>query len=184
MLIKDVKNPMHTRSEILECVAKYAVLLKLPFACDAQRLLLAFAEIESSLGKFNLRYEPAYGLQGLYFRRSAILKKKYDEFGPLVAMSYGPWQIMYIVAVECGFVGHPLALANGFTSLPYVIEKMNRDAKRGGITLPLLASCYNGGNASALNKLEDVQKYCHKIEAAYDRWLKVEIDGQSHHTKG
>jgi hypothetical protein len=29
-----------------------------------------------------------------------------------------------------------------------------------------------------------VQKYCHKIEAAYDRWLKVEIDGQSHHTKG
>lgn len=176
MLVKDVKNPMHSKSEMYKMVHENAHLLRLPFEHDARKLLLAFAEIESALGKFNFRYEPAYGLQGIYYRRSQTLKDKYSEFGPLVAMSYGPWQIMYIVAVEAGFSGHPLELANGYVSLPYVIEKMNRDAKKGGTNVRLLASCYNGGNPSALFRTEAVQKYCNKLEAAYDRWLGIEIN--------
>lgn len=161
-------------------VHENACLLSLPFEHDARKLLLAFAEVESALGKFNFRYEPAYGLQGLYFRRSSLLRERYDEFGPLVAMSYGPWQIMYIVAVEAGFNGHPLELANGFVSLPYVIEKMNRDSKRGGSNLRLLASCYNGGNHTALHRHEAVQKYCNKLEATYDRWLKININWENY----
>lgn len=170
---------MHNRAQIYKMVNEKAHLLKLPFAHDPKKLLLAFAEIESSVGQFNFRYEPAYGLNGLYFRRSQILRKKYDEYGPLVAMSYGPWQIMYIVAVEAGFAGHPLELASGFVSLPYVIEKMNRDAKRGGTSVQLLASCYNGGNSSALFRTEAVQKYCNKLEAAYDRWLKIDVQWET-----
>lgn len=176
LLIQQIRNPMHTQAQIFRMVHENAHLLSLPFEHDARRLLLSFAEVESSLGRFNFRYEPAYGLSGLYYRKSKLLKEKYDEFGPLVAMSYGPWQIMYIVAVEHGYNGHPLALSHGEVSLPYVCEKMKRDGVNGARSLRLLASAYNGGNVRAVQTSESVQKYCNKLEAAFDKWLKTEID--------
>lgn len=182
MDVKQVRNPMHSRSEMYRMVHENAHLLKLPFEHDARRLLLAFSELESSVGRFNFRYEPAYGLQGLYYRRSSLLKERYEEFGPMVAMSYGPWQIMYIVAVEHGFSGHPLELTDGNVSLPYVIEKMNRDGRRGAVSLRMIASAYNGGNPSALFRNEAVQKYVNKLEAAYDRWKQINIEWENYNS--
>lgn len=176
MDVDKIRNPVHTTQDILKMVHQNAVLLALPFENDSRRLLLAFAEIESSIGKYNFRYEPAYGLSGLYYRKSKALQEAYDVFGPFVAMSYGPFQIMYCVAMELGYKGHPLKLTDGNESIRWVCQLMNRHGKKGAANLKLLASAYNGGNINAWKSNEAVLKYTQKIEAAYDRWLKTTIN--------
>lgn len=176
MDVDKIRNPACTTSELLSIIHKNAILLHLPFEIDNRRLLLAFAEVESSLGKYNFRYEPAYGLSGLYYKKSKQLQEQYDVYGPFVALSYSPWQIMYNSALELGFRGHPLALSDPNEAIRWVCQYMNRAGQKGARTVKDLASCWNGGNLNAWKSNEAVLRYTQKIAEALDRWHNTYID--------
>jgi hypothetical protein len=62
---------------------------------DGPTLLWALCGRESNFGR-NLkpRHEPAYDVNGCYWRRSAVIKAGVAQWGPAFACSYGPLQIM------------------------------------------------------------------------------------------
>lgn len=176
MLVDQIRNPMHTTEQIFRIINKSADALKVDFDCDKRCVLLAFCENESSMGMFNFRYEPAYGLAGLYFRKSKILRELYDVYGPMVSMSYGPMQIMYATAYDLGYRGHPLALSSLENSIEWVIKYMNRASSQGAKSLKLLASSYNGGSISSWKTNPAVDQYALRIEMLYDKWKKKSVD--------
>jgi hypothetical protein len=134
-------------------------------------LLAAFASVESSFGMEDQpRYEPAFGLDGMYFRKSKDLQfDYYSKYGPLVAMSYGPWQIMYPTAKSVGFLGHPLDLWPAYNSCPYVVEFLNQLFKRGATTVEKLAQGYNSGSINR-DASPIVKKYIGKLIQNYQRF--------------
>ena len=85
----------------------------------------------------------------------------YKKWGALASCSYGPWQIMYIVANEQGFKGHPMELWNSDVCLPYVIRLINRLAEKAP-DLPNILAGYNTGSVKNTEKAANyIQKFYH-----------------------
>ena len=62
---------------------------------DGARLLWAISGNESSFGaNCKPRHEPAYDVDGLYYKRSQLVRNLVRQFGSDGACSYGPWQLM------------------------------------------------------------------------------------------
>lgn len=143
-----------------ECL-KFADYLKFPFEIDKLQFLFALSGVESSFGKNNKpRYEPAYGQGGLYFRRSIALQREVAMYGRDAASSWGPWQILHIVAVEYGYDGAPHELQFADVSLPFVVAHLNKFVSRGADTLEKVLDCYNSGNHRDANVPENyIQKF-------------------------
>jgi hypothetical protein len=115
-------------------------------------LLQALAEIESSYGLNNKsRFEKAYAPGGSLFKRSQLLQDVYNQADvgdrQGIASSWGPWQIMYIVAYEMGYRGRPSELTYPEKVIKYVVKFLNaRILKKNPTLLEAIFDSYNSGN--------------------------------------
>ena len=148
----------------------YSEFLDFKFDVDKCRFLYALSGVESSFGQVNQpRYEPAYGPTGMYFIKSQNLREQFSLHGKAAASSWGPWQILYIVAQEYGFKGLPVDLSSPAISAPYVVHHLNSFVKRGADTLVKVLDCYNTGNSRDKNV---PHKYIEKFWKAYNETEK------------
>jgi hypothetical protein len=115
---------------------------------DPERCLAALLSNESNFGKNTKpRVEKVY-LPGGKYSKTALVKKAYKEYGESAASSLGPWQIMYVTALELGFKGSPDELAEPENNLEMVIKYLNKRAlDKGVMTMSQVADCFNSGNA-------------------------------------
>jgi hypothetical protein len=116
-------------------------------------LLLAIAGCETAFGQQAdfVRAEPAYMPGGRYFEDSASLKLLYRQYGVAACSSWGPFQIMFIVAREVGFKGHPWELVQEETGARVALEVIRRSVKIGSDTLEKVLDAYNSGNSKDAN---------------------------------
>lgn len=105
------------------------------------------------------RYETAYARGGHYHKTSPDQIRLVQKHEDLAAISWGPWQILPVVAYEVGFRGAPWELADPRTSAAWVVKRFNlkcfqRTAKegtafvskpRGGVTWASMFAFWNGG---------------------------------------
>ena len=112
---------------------------------DFEAIANAVKQVESSGGtNVGPRYEP--GFQRRYLQGKPRWEALAKQYGwQAVSSSYGPWQIMYPVAVELGFTGSPQQLADPAVNRQYFDKKFLKDyqATKGSLTKTLLR--YNGG---------------------------------------
>lgn len=155
---------------LLNCLA-YADHLKLTFEIDKARFLYALSGVESSHGANNVpRMEPAYSPGGFYFDRSQALKDAFAVYGTDASCSWGPWQILYIVANEYGYNDEPSQLQFPDVSAPFVAHHLNKFSRNGANSLERILDCYNTGNHFDKNK---PIKYIEKFWAFYLNSEKV-----------
>ena len=100
---------------------------------DKARVLGAICKIESA-GWNNRQpnFEPAYYVGGRYFNLKTFKKAirhcdpvLLPTMGALAASSFGPFQLMYGVALELGFQGTAIELADPRTNLEFCIRYIN-----------------------------------------------------------
>lgn len=113
-------------------------------------LLWAISGLESSFGRMAMfvRQEPAYAPNGVYYHRSPELRSLWQVYGVLAASSFGAFQLMYVVAYELGFMGHPIALQEHDTCARYATTLI-RDRfiqRQQATTLTQVLDAYNTGN--------------------------------------
>jgi hypothetical protein len=137
--------------DLMEAIEKYAEYLKdAPFHYNKRALLIAIAKNESSFGvDLGPRLEPAYDINGFYFKKSYLLREQYAIYGDAVAKSYGPFQLMYIVCVELGYPmdKDPADLANFDTNTQYAVAYINRRAMRHADRVEDILDAYNSGTS-------------------------------------
>jgi hypothetical protein len=101
---------------------------------NRERLLAALCRQESTGWKDRRpNFEPAFYLRGKFANLELINRWQtgvepalYEAIGLLVASSLGPWQIMFPVAVELGFTGHPCELADPAVNIEFAIRYVNQ----------------------------------------------------------
>lgn len=146
---------MSPQEKVTDLIASHYKKLNQPrFELNRRALLMAIAANESSMGVDVFpRLEPAYDLGGYYFKRSYLLRKQYERFGDQVARSYGPFQVMYLVAVELGFNTDraPAELADFETNLEMAIKYLNRRAIPHADKIEDLFDAYNSGSSRDAN---------------------------------
>lgn len=126
---------------------------------DGPLLLWAISGNESGFGRMSqfARHEPAYMPNGIYYKRSPLLRSLWQLYGVLAACSFGAFQIMYVTAVEMGFKGHPIRLqqhdlcAQAAASL--ILKRFVQG--HGATTLAQVLDSYNSGNSFDANIPED-----------------------------
>jgi hypothetical protein len=140
-------------------------------------LLRAICQVESSYGKnIGARFEPAYGYKGRYWT-AAHVRELWWKHGDLAACSYGPTQILYVVAWELGYREAPCVLHSCWEhALEYTVELLNRRIlarfRKGqgwvahAVTIEDIADSYNSGTHRDLNVPE---KYIEKFQDAYTK---------------
>jgi hypothetical protein len=91
-------------------------------------ILKAIAHCETDYGarSYATLHEPAYCYGGLYYKASEDLRHASTLWGCQAHSSYGPWQVLYIVAYELGFRDDPILLREAHTSIDFVIRVLNR----------------------------------------------------------
>lgn len=159
---------MNSKYELIELARLYANDFKLKDGSPLH-FLLALMSVESSLGRNNVpRFELSYSRLSIAYKKSELLKEGHKQWGDLAAMSYGPAQILWIVARELGYQGHPLDLWHGVNSMPWVIKVINRNIEKGADTLDRLAASYNAGLGALKNPDLWPSRYLQKFRLAYD----------------
>src|SRR3990167_7300309 len=113
---------------------------------DFEAIANAVKQVESSGGtNVGPRYEP--GFQRRYLQGKPQWEALAKRYGwKAVSSSYGPWQIMYPVAVELGFTGSPQQLADPTVNRQYFDKKFQRDYQATGGNLQKSLLRYNGGS--------------------------------------
>ena len=153
-----------------------------PGKVNRERLLGALCLVESTGWKNRQpNFEPAYYVGGRYFNaelfnlsQRAADPKLRDAMGRLTASSFGPFHVMYPVAVELGFDGFPLDLQDPRVNIEFAIRYINRrivpkikvepDTPEGWVIK--VADGYNSGSP---NDNRVPEKYIAKVLSAYDR---------------
>jgi len=135
---------------------------------DLNGVLWALSGVETSFGRNaqQTRYESAYGRNGRYSSEDLIA-----SYGDHAAMSYGPWQIMFVNAYDAlnGFV-RPAEL----TGITYpamgatVMFLDNRVIDRGADTLEKIADAWNTG--SHRDSIRPSARYLRDVETYYNEW--------------
>lgn len=112
---------------------------------DLEAIAEAVKQVESSGGtNIGPRYEP--GFQRRYLQGKPRWEALAKQYGwQAVSSSYGPWQIMFPVAVELGFTGSPQQLADPVVNRQYFDKKFQRDYQATGGHLEKSLLRYNGG---------------------------------------
>lgn len=170
-LSSQLKNGVNTRNDILELCKFHSIELKLPSSIDPVNFMLALSGVETSFGRNNVpRFELGYSKSSLAYKRSDILKEGYETWGDLCAQSYGPWQVLWVVARQYGYHpdANPLELTHGVVSAPYVVEHLNNFAKYQAKTLEDYYAAYNGGPGVLLNKKNWPTNYVKKAVGIYN----------------
>ena len=155
------------RIDVLAACAKYGQMLQLDPSLSGPVVMAAISSNESSIGaNCGPRHEPVYDVGGGVYNGNADQRGLVDQFGAEAAMSYGPWQLMFI---NCsGWTPTELnsdldANAKAFVAFfnHYVIG--TRHAK----TLSEIGQVWNGGHIFTGNILSGVQAYVDKLQSAY-----------------
>ena len=138
----------HEASVKAACWAKGAAPLGLTHRerpVDYPLLLWTLSGLESSHGRDRLfvRHEPGYMPGGRYYQAD-----KWKVYGVLASSSFGSFQLMYQVATELGFAGHPIELQDDMTCAAWAATLIEqRIVKRQGAkTLRDVLDAYNSGS--------------------------------------
>jgi hypothetical protein len=114
------------------------------------RLLLTLSKLESTFGAKRefVRPEKGYMPGGKYYQDSADLRAMYRRWGVLAASSFGSWQIMFQVAREMGFTGHPIDLQKDAVCCYWATTLINKRfiQRLKAKTLRDVLDAYNSGN--------------------------------------
>ena len=126
---------------------------------DEDRLLATIAAVESGSGINNFpRLEKSFLPEGARHTAqgrivigtgryvTAELLEKYRQYGPAVACSFSPWQIMYATALQEGFSGAPWDLWNPTVAEPVVRKHLRRILASGADTPEKVADAWNSGS--------------------------------------
>lgn len=122
------------------------------------------------------RWENAYARGGHYHKTSPAQMRLVQEYEDLAACSWGPWQILPVVAYEVGFRGKPWELADPRYSARWVVKRFNekcftktvadgsggfKDEKREGVTWKKMLAFWNGGPSTLADDFwnDDVKGY-------------------------
>lgn len=144
-----------------------SILFSNPFA-----LLVALSGCETSFGTdIVARFEYGYSKNSLAYRRSTLLQEGYKLHGDFCAMSYGPWQILWIVAVENGYKMdlEPGDLRSGDASGPFVVKVLNKILQKGASTVEQIGIAYNGGFGALKDPNPGHLKYAKRLRQYYDQ---------------
>ncbi len=145
---------------------------------DGERLLRAIACVETSSHGPGLRFEPSWMPKGYHFplqgrvligtgrSMSAVATTRWTRWGVWSSASYGPWQILYHVAADLGYDGHPCDLLH--QSEPWVRKLLQRIARSGARTIAEIADSWNSGNFRDKNVPAE---YITKVQRAYEEAL-------------
>ncbi len=173
----DLKNGLHTRAEIENLCRFHASELNFPDAINRWAFLVALSGCETSFGRNNIpRFELGYSKSSLAYKRSILLQEGYELYGDLCAQSYGPHQILWIVARELGYSlqSSPLNLTSGVISIPYVIAHLNRFGGFGAKTIEDYAASYNAGPGILKNGKEYPKAYVKKLIGFYQDLVQTD----------
>jgi hypothetical protein len=148
------------KRELLDCIDQRAEDLNFPdsFLVDDslepvnKRVFLAAFSLNESSGGWNItpRYEKVYGPGGRYY--NDLQRKLYLRYGDDACKSYGPFQIMFPIYFELGFMYTVPEIAGKFDyQMPVVIKYFNKrifnHADRGEPNfLGMAGDAYNSGN--------------------------------------
>lgn len=171
-LSNDLKNGCESKVEIENLCRFHASELILPSDIDPWAFLVAISGCETSFGSNNVpRFEFGYSKSSLAYKRSQLLQEGYAHWGDLCANSYGPHQILWIVARELGYplAMNPNQLTRGVVSIPYVVEHLNGFKKYNASKKEDFAACYNAGPGILKNKDPDAypKRYVQKFLGFY-----------------
>lgn len=177
LLVNQMTPAINSKDQIWSLCKQHGPDLQSPAIVEKAAFLFALAGKETCHGLENIpRYEPAYGPGGLYYQKSKLLKELYRKYGAMVGCSWGPWQLLAIVAIENQqFSGHPAELHNGFISAAYVVGYLNYLAKNGADTIEKLVACYNAGLGCLKNNALWPKRYVADFLMFYDSALKIKF---------
>ena len=82
---------------------------------------------------------------GLYYRRSAVVRGLWQQYGVLASSSLGTFQIMFVTAYELGFREHPILLQDNVVAATWAAKVVDRSIVRGATTLMEVLDSYNSG---------------------------------------
>lgn len=147
-------------------------------ALNRERLLAALCRQESTGWKDRRpNFEPAFYLGGRFGKTEIISRwqtgveaELRESIGKLAASSFGPWQLMYPVAVELGFDGHPFELADPLTNCLFAIRYINERCLAKG-----LKDLAAGGDEDADGDVDELDRVAQIADAFnsgthLDRW--------------
>lgn len=133
--------------KLVESCESLSKQLVFTFKLDFTKFLIALSGVETSFNKNNKpRFEKAYAPGGFYFKGSPKLQDEWKKYGDNASSSWGPWQILHIVACEYGYKGDPQSLYDPKVSGHYVVQHLNKFSRNGANSLERILDCYNTGN--------------------------------------
>ena len=158
------------KQDVLNACAEYGPSLTVPVGLDPVKVMIAIASNESSLGaNCGPRHEPAYEAGGAAWAQKAMapLLAQYPPVGDPpqspAAMSYGPWQMMFlnfsgvgqqrIIAGYVDLIDYAVEFVRYFNS--YVAEHTPQD-------LDEIGEIYNAGH------ITPDPAYTNRLQQAYD----------------
>lgn len=164
-----LNNQINTKHDLISFALLYSKEMKVDASIDPYYFLLALMQVESSFGIQNIaRFELSYSRSSIAYKKSRLLQEGHEKWGDLAACSYGPTQILWIVAAELGYNATPIELFHGANSIPYTVKLLNKLAAGGGNTLERLAAAYNGGLGALKSKDSWPAAYIKKFVQAYE----------------
>lgn len=177
LLVNQLTPAINSRDQLWSLCKQHGQDIQAKYIDEKAAFLFALCGQETSHGSFNIpRYEPAFGPGGLYYQKSKLLKELYRRYGAMVSCSWGPWQILAIVAIENQqFSGHPAELHNGFISAAFVVGYLNFLTRSGADTIEKLAASYNAGLGSLKNEKLWPKRYVQEFLQCYDAALKIKF---------
>jgi len=161
---------------VIERAAPTIRIERLKFEVVPERLLWAIAFIESAGGALNVpKHEPAYAPGGFYYKRKteggARVRTLWNRWGDWAACSYSSFQILFVVAVELGFLGSPIDLWHDEEAIVWVVNLLNeRIIEKKPESLEQIADAYNSGS---FRDRHVPHEYIAKFIRAYD---EVKVD--------
>lgn len=145
---------------------------------DRSAFLLGLSGEETSWGDRWCagRWENAYARGGYYYKTSPDQMRLVQKYEDLAACSWGPWQILPVVAYEVGFRGEPWYLADPRESAHWVVKRFNekcftktipdgaggfKAVRRDGVTWEKMFAFWNGGPSTLADDFwnDDVKGY-------------------------
>lgn len=136
---------MITLQPILSAIDSCSSNLSVPPGMEQKAILAAITLPETNWGERWQAglFEAAYYRGGKWYN-AAHVRKAVQQYESLASCSYGPWQLLYISALELGYSGHPTGLMDPAVSCPFVVKYLNTRCKNP--TRPEdYADAYNSG---------------------------------------
>lgn len=155
-----------SKSDVISACQKYGPQLHVEAALDGVKVMMALSSNESSYGaNCGPRHEPAYDIGGS-LSTGKLQQSLLAEFGSAAAMSYGPWQMMFI-----NFMGYnPDQLLTDLDACASQLVKFFNSyviGTRKAESLDDIGQVWNSGHIS-LTPSSGVLLYCKHLQTAYD----------------